>query len=453
MVRCPGGSIACADQAPIGMDELNDVWTQADVHLVARLAVAAGIGFLIGLEREFAKRVRDKNPDPDGPQEKQFAGLRTFTLIALLGFLAALSAHTLGGWFFGIMLVGFIALLVASYLASIRRGDIGATSEITALITFLLGGLAYEGHLLFIIIVAVLVLLLLSFKLPLHRFVTMLNEQEVRAIIEFVIISVLVLPFLPNEGYGPQGTWNPKEIWSMVILVSGISLAGYLLAKVVGGSRGSVMAGLVGGLVSSTAVALGLGRQARKLPNLAPMLAVGIVAASSIMLPRMLLEIFVVNAALAATMALPLIAVTAVGLGASYLIHRGRKASEAVPATLNNPLNFRVALQFAVFYALVRWLVVWANERFGDAGTYAAGMLAGLTDVDAVTLGMARLAHQDGWETTASVTILLAALVNTLVKFLIAAVAGGATLRRLVMPGFIGMAVSIALAILWLAMR
>ncbi|HRO99612.1 MAG TPA: DUF4010 domain-containing protein, partial [Flavobacteriales bacterium] len=288
------------------MEELNEVWYGTDVHLLVRFAVAVGIGFLIGLEREFAKTVRERAVDDTNTQEKQFAGLRTFTLIALLGFLAALSAEPLGGWFFAIILVGFIALLVTSYAASIRRGDIGATSEVTALITFLLGGLAYEGHLLFIIIVAVLVLLLLSFKLPLHRFVTMLTEQEVRAIIEFVIISVLVLPFLPNVGYGPHGTWNPKEIWTMVVLVSGISLVGYLLAKVMGQGRGTLLAGVIGGLVSSTAVALSFARVARQRSTALAALSMGILASAAIMFLRMLLELYVVNKDLALLMTAPL---------------------------------------------------------------------------------------------------------------------------------------------------
>lgn len=436
------------------MKELNEVWSGTDGHLLVRLAVAAGIGFLIGLEREFAKKVRERAVDDTNVQEKQFAGLRTFTLIALLGFLAALSAEPLGGWFFAIILVGFIALLVTSYVASIRRGDIGATSEVTALITFLLGGLAYEGHLLFIIIVAVLVLLLLSFKLPLHRFVTMLTEQEVRAIIEFVIISVLVLPFLPNVGYGPHGTWNPKEIWTMVVLVSGISLVGYLLAKVMGQGRGTLLAGVIGGLVSSTAVALSFARMARQRSTALAALSIGILASAAIMFLRMLLELYVVNKDLALMMTAPLTVTAATGFGAAWLLQRaaGKHTPDGDPV-LTNPLNFRVALQFAVLYALVRWLVVWADERFGNAGTYIAGALAGVTDVDAVTLSMARMANEPGWSTQAQITILIAATVNTLVKFGIAVVVGGPALRRTVMPGFVGMAVAAAAGMVWVAVR
>ncbi len=436
------------------MEELNEVWYGTDVHLLVRFAVAVGIGFLIGLEREFAKTVRARAVDDTNTQEKQFAGLRTFTLIALLGFLAALSAEPLGGWFFAIILVGFIALLVTSYVASIRRGDIGATSEVTALITFLLGGLAYEGHLLFIIIVAVLVLLLLSFKLPLHRFVTMLTEQEVRAIIEFVIISVLVLPFLPNVGYGPHGTWNPKEIWTMVVLVSGISLVGYLLAKVMGQGRGTLLAGVIGGLVSSTAVALSFARVARQRSTALAALSMGILASAAIMFLRMLLELYVVNKDLALVMTAPLTLTAVAGLGAAWFLQRaaGKHPPDDEPM-LTNPLNFRVALQFAVLYALVRWLVVWADERFGNAGTYVAGALAGVTDVDAVTLSMARMAGEPGWSTQAQITILIAATVNTLVKFGIAVVVGGPALRRTVTPGFVGMALAAAAGMVWVAVR
>ena len=434
------------------MDELTDVWSNKDVHLLVRLAVAAGIGFLIGLEREFAKQVRDRTPDA-ATAEKKFAGLRTFTLIALLGFLSALFASSVGGWFFGLTLAGFIALLVTSYRASIQRGDVGATSEVTALITFLLGGLAYEGHLLFIIIVAVLVLLLLSFKLPLHQFVKTLNEQEVRAIIEFVVLTVLVLPFLPNEGYGPHGTWNPKEIWTMVVLVSGISLVGYLLAKVLGNGKGTLLAGILGGLVSSTAVALSLARRAADGATRVQPLALGIVAASAIMFLRVLLELFVVNRPMALIMLAPLVLIAGVGLFTAWSMNGHRTDGDETRPLLTNPLNFRVALQFALLYALVRWVVVWADERFGQAGTYVAGALAGVTDVDAITLSMARMGQLPGWETQALITILIAATVNTLVKLSIVLVVGGQALRKQVLPGFVGMAAAAALSIVWVALR
>ncbi len=434
------------------MDELTDVWSNKDVHLLVRLAVAAGIGFLIGLEREFAKQVRDRLPEAT-TAEKKFAGLRTFTLIALLGFLSALFAASVGGWFFGLTLAGFIALLITSYRASIQRGDIGATSEVTALITFLLGGLAYEGHLLFIIIVAVLVLLLLSFKLPLHQFVKTLNEQEVRAIIEFVVLTVLVLPFLPNEGYGPHGTWNPKEIWTMVVLVSGISLVGYLLAKVLGDGKGTLLAGVVGGLVSSTAVALSFARRAAEGVTRVQPLALGIVAASAIMFLRVLLELFVVNRPMAMIMLVPMVLIAGVGLFTAWSMNGKQADNTDTRPILSNPLNFRVALQFALLYALVRWVVVWADERFGQAGTYVAGALAGVTDVDAITLSMARMGQLPGWETQALITILIAATVNTLVKLTIVIVVGGAALRRSVLPGFVGMAVAAALSIVWMALR
>ncbi len=434
------------------MDELTDVWSNKDVHLLVRLAVAAGIGFLIGLEREFAKQVRDRTPDA-ATAEKKFAGLRTFTLIALLGFLSALFASSVGGWFFGLTLAGFIALLVTSYRASIQRGDVGATSEVTALITFLLGGLAYEGHLLFIIIVAVLVLLLLSFKLPLHQFVKTLNEQEVRAIIEFVVLTVLVLPFLPNEGYGPHGTWNPKEIWTMVVLVSGISLVGYLLAKVLGNGKGTLLAGILGGLVSSTAVALSFARRAADGATRVQPLALGIVAASAIMFLRVLLELFVVNRPMALIMLAPLVLIAGVGLFTAWSMNGHRTDGDETRPLLTNPLNFRVALQFALLYALVRWVVVWADERFGQAGTYVAGALAGVTDVDAITLSMARMGQLPGWETQALITILIAATVNTLVKLSIVLVVGGQALRKQVLPGFVGMAAAAALSIVWVALR
>jgi uncharacterized membrane protein (DUF4010 family) len=429
-----------------------DVWSISEIGpTLIRLAVATAVGFLIGLEREFNTKVRKLGEHEDGTFEKQFAGLRTYTFIALVGFLASMVAQDMGPWFFAAAFIGFMALVVSSYFKSSSRGSIGGTSEVTAIIIFLLGALAFHGHLLLVVVTAVLVLVLLSFKLPLHRFVQTLTEQEIRAIVQFAIISVLVLPFLPNEGYGPYEIWNPKEIWTMVILIAGISLVGYLLAKAMG-SKGTLWAGLMGGLVSSTAVALSFARKARDEKGSLTFLAVGIIAASAIMFPRVLLEVLVLNPALAQRMWLFLALITCGALVVAFIMVRKQKNGEQTEPVLSNPLNFRMALQFALLYAFIRWLVAFTNERFGDSGTYVAGLISGTTDVDAITLSMARVAQDPAMVEQAIITILLAALSNTLVKFVIVLTVGGKELGKTVAPGFAVMFAGIAGCIAWVAL-
>jgi uncharacterized membrane protein (DUF4010 family) len=435
------------------MDEVTLWWMEQDVPVWVRLLVAAGTGFLIGLEREFAKQVREPGMGSNGRLGHQFAGLRTYTLITLFGFLAALLAEEWGVWLYIVSLAGFFGLVITSYLISVRGGDVGATSEITAMLAFLLGGLAFQGQLLLAVGLAVLMALLLSFKLPLHRFVKTLTEQDVRAIIEFVIISALVLPFLPNTGYGPHGSFNPKEIWTMVILVSGIGLAGYLLSKVLGGSKGTLWAGVLGGLVSSTAVALTFARRAREGSGPLPFLALSIIASSAIMFPRVLLEVVVVAPALAGKLWLPIGLIALAGFGVAFAMLRTKSSEEGTEAPLTNPLNLRVALQFALIYAAVRWLTSFAQERFGDTGTYVAGLLSGATDMDAITLGMARMSNDTCVTHTAMITILLAALSNTLVKFVIVVTLGGPALRKAVTPGFAAMFLVTLACIGWVALR
>ncbi len=432
--------------------EASDVWSiDAEGQLLIRLAVATGVGFLIGLEREFNTRVRGSAEQEEGVVEKQFAGLRTYTFIAMVGFLAAMVAQDMGPWFFPAAFVGFIALVVSSYFLSASRGEIGVTSEVTAIITFLLGTLAFQGHLLFTIITCVLVLVLLSFKLPLHRFVQTMTEQEIRAVVQFAIITALVLPFLPNEGYGPYDIWNPKEIWTMVILIAGISLVGYLLAKAMG-NRGTLWAGLMGGLASSTAVALSFARKARDEQGSVTYLAVGIIAASAIMFPRVLLEVLVLNPALAERMWLFLALITGGALVVAVIMVRKKKNGEHPEPVLTNPLNFRMAIQFALLYAFIRWLVAFTQERFGDTGTYVAGLISGTTDVDAITLSMARVAQDPAMVEQAIITILLAALSNTLVKFIIVLSVGGKELGKTVAPGFAVIFAGVAGCIAWVVL-
>jgi uncharacterized membrane protein (DUF4010 family) len=412
------------------MDEEFEKMTGISLDLLIGFGISVGIGFLIGLEREFSKQVKEK--------EEQFAGLRTFTMISIFGFLTAFLAHKFGNWLMGVSLLGLISLIIVSYFQiSKSEGNKGGTSEIAAVITFLLGALVYLQFVLFALLIMIVVLLLLAYKPTLHLFIKKMKQEEVYAIIQFVLISAIILPFLPDRNFGPYDLWNLKDIWKMVVLVSGTSLVGYMVAKLIG-NAGTLVAGIVGGLVSSTSVALTFSRRSKgSAASSSFFLAMGIIGACTIMFPRILFEVYVVNASLANQLWLPIGLITLAGLASAFVIyklHKGKAHAEELE--LKNPLNFSTALKFALLYAGIQWLVRFCGEEFGSSGTYAVGAISGITDVDAITLSMAKLSK--GTENTALAinTIIIAALSNTLVKFIIVLVLGSIDLRKTTLIGF-----------------
>ena len=392
-------------------------FTGATQELFAQLFIALGLGFLIGLEREYAKRIVEK--------EEQFAGVRTYTVISLFGFLSAYLAQHHGQWILVTGLAGLIAMVVASYVMTAKHGSYGITTELSAILAFVIGSLVFRGEVLFAVIITVIITALLSLKVRLHSFVAMLTPQDIRAFIQFVIISAVVLPFLPDEQFGPGGVWNLHEIWTMVILVTGISLVGYILAKVLGSRKGTVLAGVVGGLISSTAVTLSFSRLAHTHSAAMRMLAaVAIIAATGTLYPRILLETWVVNKELALVLAPPI----------AYLIHRNGTDADGVELPLTNPLNFKVAIQFALIYMAVQWLMALVNAQENAWGLYGASLIFGATDMDAITLSIARKAATTNVQGVTA--ILLATLSNTVMKYLIVIFFGDRTLRKWVGIGF-----------------
>lgn len=412
--------------------------------LFARLLFSLALGFLIGLEREYAKRVVDK--------EEQFAGVRTYTFIALFGFLCALLSEHYGYWLLITGLGGLTAMVISSYVMTAKSGSYGITTELAGILAFVIGALVFNGDVLLAVIVTVVITSLLSLKLKLHSFIYTLSPQDIRAIIQFVIISALVMPFLPMENFGPGEIWNLRDIWTMVILVTGISLVGYLLSKMVGSHKGSLLTGVLGGLVSSTATTLSFSRQARANPGGHHILAaVSILAATATLYPRILLEAWAVNPTLGKQMLVPVVFITLVAFGIAWSIHRGAGKASSVEVPLTNPLNFTVALQFALIYMAVQWLMSLASDEYHAQGLYVASIVFGATDMDAITLSIARkdLVPESLQGVTA---VLLATLSNTVMKYLIVVFFGDKTLRKYVGIGFgaICIATVIAIGVWWM---
>ncbi len=384
------------------------------------LGVALAIGLLIGVERGWSER--------DAKEGERVAGVRTFGLIGLLGGGAALLAEQAGPVVLGLAFTGVAGALTAVYIVNLRLGDddVGITSLVTALLTFVFGALAVIGEVAIAAAFAVVTVLLLSYKPVLHRWVGTLEVNELRAGIKMLLISVVLLPNLPNQGYGPWQALNPYAIWWMVVLIAAISFVGYFAVKFAGARRGTVFTGLFGGLASSTALTLHFSRMSRHNPALAPILTVGILLACGTMFARMVLVASMLNPDLFK----PLLVPAAVMILLSYLpalIYwraESRQKTETV-SPLRNPLELKTALGFGLLLALVMLLGKALQNWFGEAGVLALAAASGVADVDAITLSLARMSQDELTSRIAVTGIVIAAAVNSLFKSGMAAFVGG----------------------------
>ena len=396
--------------------------------LFQRFGIALGLGLLIGVERERGKGAA-------------FAGIRTFPLITLMGCIAAMLNDLFAPWSFAIIFAALAAFVLASYILTGSAGAPGITTEIASLLGFLFGALAWWQMTELAAALAVVTVLLLATKKPLERLSQRIEPQDIAAALQFGVITLIILPILPDQTYGPLEVINPRDIWRMVVLIAGVNLVGYALIKILGSQQGIGLAGLLGGLVSSTAVALGFARRSRDEARLSPDLALGIVLASSIMFIRVLIEVFTVNASLGQVLLVPIASAGGAGLlGCAYLwFSQRRKSKQAVEkenVEASNPFELWPAIQFGLLFGVILFISKAAQEFFGAAGVYLSSAAAGLTDVDAITLSLANLAGDAITNTVAARGITLAALSNTGVKAFIAATAGSPALRRYTLPIF-----------------
>lgn len=383
------------------------------------LSVALAIGLLIGTERGWEERHAEEGA--------RVAGLRTYGLIGLAGGASALLAKHLGALVLGLALVALGALVTSVYVVSLKREqDAGITSFVAMLLTFLYGALATMGEVSAATAAAVVTTLLLGAKPYLHHWLSGLNGQELRAGIQLLLISVVVLPLLPNQGYGPWQALNPYAIWWMVVLIATISFAGYVAVRIAGTSRGILLTGLLGGLASSTVLTLHFSRMARAGETSPSLLAIGILLACGTMLPRMLLVAGVVSPDLARVSLLPAGVMALCTLLPVILYWRSHAAENAATSSpLKNPLELGTAFAFGFMLALVMLFGTALNVWFGTAGVLALAAASGITDVDAITLSLARLSEHQLAVSVASLGMVIAAATNSLAKAALAAAIGG----------------------------
>jgi uncharacterized membrane protein (DUF4010 family) len=404
--------------------------SEADpLTLALRFAAALGLGVLIGLERERTQ------------PETRFAGVRTFGLISLAGSMAAYFDRVVERPELGLALFAAVAaLVVVSAVTTARQGDIGITTEVSALLAFLLGYLCAWGNVTLAAGLAVASGGVLALKQWLHGLARRIETADVEATLKFAIVTVIILPLVPNQSYGPAplDVINPYKIWWMVVLISGLNFASYILVKAVGNEHGIGLTGLLGGLVSSTAVSLSFAQRSRTQAEQAPMLALGILLAWTVMFFRVVLLVAVVAPALARELALGMGAMGAFSLAIVFALYRRQQKHASERASVSagaNPFELGEAIRFGALFGVVTFVAKAAQVYLGDAGLYLAGALAGLTDVDAIALSMAQLAQgEHASRATAGRTIVIAVLANTFVKGGMTVFLGGAALRAVMLP-------------------
>ncbi|MCJ0972596.1 MgtC/SapB family protein [Pseudomonas sp. PS1] len=404
------------------------------------LATALGVGLLIGTERSWSSRDN---------RDEELAGIRTFGLSGLFGGLAALMAGEYGVAAWIALFLALALLVVAGYVVESRySADHGMTTEVALLLTFLLGSLAIAESRLLAASVAIVVALLLNLKARLHSALNRLSEAELGGALKLLFISVVLLPALPDQGFGPWQAFNPYTTWWMVVLIAGIGFAAYVAIRLFGTRHGLLVTALLGGIVSSTAMTITLARLDAK--KLRPALAAGLLATSALMFPRVLLEVGVVNRGLLPALLAPMLTaglIYAAGALFYYLRAAQRPENPAEPP-LKNPFELGPALRFAGLLVVILFLVEAGQRLLGDTGVYLVSLLSGLTDVDAITLSLSSSAHTDLSQSVAVRGIFLAALSNSLVKAGLILAIGGRALATLTLPFMLGGLLA-GLIVLW----
>lgn len=404
----------------------------APPHLQA-FVTSLAIGLLIGLERERRRSAK--------------AGLRTFALVALLGTLSAMLAEKAdSGWILAAGLLSVGAMIIAAYLNQPDdAGDPGTTSVVAILVCYCLGAAVWFGYGTLAVMMASATTVLLYFKAELHGISHRLTPKDIISILQFAVLSFVILPILPDRNYGPYEALNPHQAWLMVVLVSGVSLAGYAALRLAGPQHGAPMMGLLGGLVSSTATTVVFSRHARGQAALSHAAMVVIMIASVMVLLRLTVMAAVVAPAVIEPLAKVFAGGLILGLAVTAFAWRRLEAQGQLPMPeVRNPTEIRTALGFGALYAVVLLCAAWLSDAAGTLGLYAVALASGLTDVDAITLSSLRLFLLDKLTAGQAVTsIALAVLSNLTFKAGLVVVLGGWHLARLTLPAMLALATGI----------
>jgi uncharacterized membrane protein (DUF4010 family) len=418
--------------------------------IVVRLVVAAVAGLAVGLEREWSGHATGPHP--------RFAGLRTFFLLGTLGGVAGwlAASESVGAVAIGVaLLVAGAALVVTAYLLTARPGGetVEATTEVAALSVLALGTLAGFGYITVAGGAAAVIVLALSEKKRLRAAVTRIGEAELRAALQFAVLALVILPLLPNQSYGPFGGIQPRALWTVVLLFTGLNFVGYLARKAVGPARGYGVTGILGGLVSSTAVTFQFSRMSREDPALGPGLAIGVIGASTVLLPRVVLVSAVLNHLVAIALVPFLLPAFIVGAAITTIAvwRQSRTEKARKEEAFESPLKLWSAIKMTLAFQLSLTVIAFVRDTLGASGVIASAALLGLTDMDALTLSMNRLGSTQELIDLAARAITVGVLANSVLKTVLVLVLGTGMFRRFAALGLSALTVAtgITLWLLW----
>ncbi len=400
----------------------------------AGLVAALAVGLVIGLERGWHDR--------ELPEGGRVAGLRTFALTGLLGGVLGHLQPDFGAWPLLGALLGLALLLTVSYARNAKlSGNLSATTPVAMLLTLVLGAFAAHGNITLALSAAVVGAVLLDLKPTLHGWLRLIDHRELTASLQLLVLSMVILPYLPNTGLGPYAALNPYQLWWAVILIAGLSLTGHFAMRITGAQRGVLWTGILGGLASSTATTLALARYAREQPSLTGAAVAGTLASCGVMFFRMVVLLGVIQPALLSTFGSALVvtgvALLCIALWGWRKLDRTVVGEGAVGAMA--PFDLGTALGFGVLLAVMSVLVPAAKQWLDTSGLYVLSAVSGLADVDAILISVARLHGAGGLSTGATVTALgLATLANMVANVGIAWTTGGAQVGKSVVFGYLG---------------
>lgn len=378
--------------------------------LLLYIAVSACLGALIGSIRQWREQV--------GRDAGNFAGVRTHTFWAVLGCLGAYAHEAHTPYAFVAVLVAVSAHIVAQAANETDRSTPGSTSLAGALLTIFCGALVFWDEMKSAVVVAATTMVMLGIKQPIHEWTRTITATDIRATLQFVAISGVILPLVPNQDMGPFGAFNPFSTWLMVVLISGLGFAGYIAIRIVGARAGILWTGVLGGLASSTASTLAFARHSRAEPELSEHYALAVVAACTVMLPRVLVATEFVNRDFGLSLVVPFALMAAPGIlyAAWVWIWRRPKHREGDTPELGNPLSLSTAIKFAVLYAGIAFAVTVIREKEWTEGLLPLSFVSGLTDMIAISLSLARDFAGPTAPEIATRAVVLAAVSNTLLK-------------------------------------
>ncbi|HUL54736.1 MAG TPA: DUF4010 domain-containing protein [Opitutaceae bacterium] len=415
-------------------------------NLVTSIVVGACLGALVGLIRQWS----DQKDSPE--RAVDFGGVRTYTFLAILGCTGAFLADQGAVAVLPVLLAAVALHLTALHFRDAVNGHPGSTTFAASLLTCLLGALVWWGQTQAAILIAATTAVMIGLKQPIHAWTRAFTVEDIRATLQFIAITGVVLPLVPDRNYGPFAAFNPTATWLMVVLISGVGFVGYIMMRLLGAKAGISITGLVGGLASSTATALAFSRRSKDEPELSSSYALAVVVACTVMLARILVVVGLLNRDLAVSLLLPflLMAVPGAGFALWVWFRNRRERSDVAPPTLHNPLSLSVAIKFGLIYAVVAFLVKAATSLGLQSSLLPLSFVSGLTDMDAIALLMANSRNDASVAPAlAAQCVIVAAVGNSVLKGGFAVALGSPALRRQVAL-VLGLTIVVGLAALQL---